>query len=75
MSDPRSGVTDMWPELLTTQGGSPPMQSPFSSESHPTGTCPNPIVSLPFLPNSVGSSLQILLYKKESFCQSPVSFW
>ena len=48
--------------LLTPQGCSPPTLCPFSSESHPTDTDSNLIVSLSFLLNSLWICLRALVY-------------
>ena len=44
---PRSGMPSKCLKLFTPQGGSPPMWSLFSSESHLRDTGPNLIASLP----------------------------
>ena len=63
----------IWLETLTPQGEYLPVYSPFSSESPPSGTSPDLIASLTFLPKSVWIFFTASVVQ-ESFCQFPVSF-
>ena len=73
VADPRAGTPNVWFKPLTPQGGSPHMESPFSSESPPRDTGSDLITSLLFPPDSMCIFLTVLVVQ-ESFCQPPVSF-
>lgn len=61
MSHPRLGVPNMWFKLLTFQGRSLPMYSPFSLWYSPWALVPTMIV-FPSYPASCGHFLKIWLY-------------
>ena len=60
-------MPSLWLDLLTPEGGCPPVQPPFSSESPPRGIGPNLIIFLPFLPDNVYIFFTALVVQ-ESFC-------
>lgn len=68
-----TGMPSLWLDLLTLQCVLPPIESPFSSESPPRGTGPNPIDFLPFLLDYVCIFFTTLVVQ-EAFCQFQVSF-
>ena len=53
----------LWLDLLTPQGTRMLMQSPFSSESHPRGTGPNPTTIFSFQPDYMCIFLTAWLYR------------
>ena len=73
VSDPRTGVPNMWLNQLTPQGRSPLMYSPFSFEFPPSRTGPDLITSFPFLPDSMWIFLTVLVVQK-SFGKFPAKF-
>ena len=60
-------MPSLYLNILTPQGGCPPVHSPFSSESLPRSPGPNLITFLPNLPDYLGIFLTALVVQ-ESFC-------